>query len=234
VRDAATGDDLPDLIEWSKFSGAAWLKDGSGFYYSRYNKLEEGQAYQGVNYNQKLYFHRLNTPQADDALVYERPDHKEWGFGAEVSRDGRYLILQVWEGIDVRNRIFYQDLQAEAGVVELLSELEAAYHFVGNDGPAFYFRTNLDAPRGRLIAIDTTRPGKTNWQALIPQTEDVLESVVMVHDEFVALYMRHVHHQIKRFDLRGSYTGEIALPAFSISRLIWLELGGVLAMANPG
>jgi prolyl oligopeptidase len=213
VREVETGGDLPDLIEWSKFSGVAWLKDGSGFYYSRYEKPEEGLTYASLNQDQKLCFHRLNTPQADDALIYERPDHKDWGFSAEVSHDGRYLVLNVWQGTDSRNRLFYKDLQTGSAVVELISELEAAYTFVGNDGPVFYFRTNLDAPRGRLIAIDTARPDKANWGTLIPQTDDVLENVIMVHDEFVALYMRHAHHQIKRFNLRGGYTGEIALPA---------------------
>ena len=112
IRNVTTGEDLPETLEWSKFSGAAWAHDGSGFYYCRYPAPAEGTTYQEANYNQKLYFHRLNTPQSADTLVYERPDQPEWGFGAEVSDDGRYLVLGVWQGTDTRNRFFYQALHA--------------------------------------------------------------------------------------------------------------------------
>jgi len=212
VRDVDSGQDLPDVIEWSKFSGAAWLPDGSGFYYSRYDAPEPGQAYAGANYNHKLYFHRLDEPQSQDTLIYERPDQKEWGFDANVSEDGRYLILHVWQGTDTRNRLFYQDLLAGGTFVELIADLEAAYHFVGNDGAVFYFRTDLDAPRGRLIAIDATNPARENWRTLIAERDDVLESVKMVHDQFVALYLHDAHHRLERFDLNGAPLGAIDLP----------------------
>ena len=88
VRDVATGQDLPDVVEWSKFSAAAWKKDGSGFYYSRYAEPEEGDALKAVNKNQKVFFHRVGTAQAEDELVYERPDHPDWGLGAAVTDDG--------------------------------------------------------------------------------------------------------------------------------------------------
>jgi prolyl oligopeptidase len=90
--------------------------------------------------------------------------------------------------------------------------LEAAYDFVGNDGPVFYLRTDLDAPRGRLIAVDTARPARDNWHTLIPEGQDVLEGLTMVHDEFVALYLHDAHHRLERFDLDGGSLGEIALP----------------------
>lgn len=212
VRDVDSGQDLPDVVEWSKFSGAAWRRDGSGFYYSAYDAPPPGEDYTGVNYYQKLYFHRLGSPQAEDELAYERPDEKEWGFAAEVTEDGRYLVLSVWQGTDVRNRLFYQDLDANGPVVELISDLEAAYDFVGNDGPLFYVRTDLDAPRGRLIAVDTARPGRDGWRTLIPEREDVLEGLTMVHDEFVALYLHDAHHHLERFDLAGGSLGEIRLP----------------------
>ncbi|MBN1139836.1 MAG: S9 family peptidase [Anaerolineae bacterium] len=212
VRDVTTGQDLSDLIEWSKFSGAAWRKDGSGFYYARYDPPVSGQDYTGVNYYQKLYFHRLSEPQAQDVLVYDRPDQKEWGFSAGVSEDGRYLILTVWQGTDVRNRLFYQDLQSAGPIVELIPELEAAYHFVGNDGPLFYFRTDLDAPRGRLIAVDISRPDKSAWRTLIPESADTLEFVTMIHDELVALYLHDAYHLLRRFDLQGRLLADIALP----------------------
>jgi prolyl oligopeptidase len=212
VRDVDAATDLPDLIEWSKFSGASWRKDGSGFYYSRYDAPAEGTTFTGANYFQKVYFHRLGEIQAQDTLVYERPDQKEWGLNAEVSDDDRYLIFNVWQGTDVRNRLFYQDLAASGPVVELIADLEATYEFVGNDGPLFYLRTNLDAPRSRLIAIDITRPEKAHWREIISQNADTLESITLVHDEFIVLYLHDAYHLLKRFDRQGNFLGEIALP----------------------
>ncbi|MCW5851987.1 MAG: S9 family peptidase, partial [Anaerolineae bacterium] len=212
VRDVDSGQDLSDIIEWSKFSGAAWLRDGSGFYYARYDAPASGQTYLGANYNQKLYFHRLGDAQAQDTLVYERPDHKEWGFRPLMSDDGRYLILYVTQGSDVRNRLFYQDVTADGPVVELIADLEATYQFVGNDGPDFYLRTNLEAPRGRLIGVDTIQPDKAHWRTIIPESSDPLEHVLVVHGEFIALYMHHASDQLRRFDRTGTPLGEIPLP----------------------
>jgi prolyl oligopeptidase len=212
VRDVDTGEDLPEVLKWSKFSGAAWRCDSAGFYYARYPAPAEGETYIEANYNQQLYFHRRNTPQSADTLIYERPDHKEWGFDSVVSEDGRYLILHVWQGTDVRNRLFYQDLEAGSDVIELIADLEAAYHFVGNDGPVFYLRTDLDAPRGRLIAIDTAQAARTHWQPLIPQHDDVLENVDLIHDQFIVRYQHDAHHRLQRFALDGTPLGEIPLP----------------------
>jgi len=213
IRDVDTGEDLPDLIEWSKFSGAAWLPDGSGFYYSRYAAPRQGEEFQDANYDQKLYFHRRGTPQSEDVLVYERPDQKEWGFSATVSHDGRYLIVLVWQGTDVRNRLFYRDLQGGAEMVELIPDLEAAYAFVGNDGPVFFFRTDLAAPRGRLIAVDTTAPEKKNWITLIAEGKSVLEGALHVNGQFAVVYMEDAHHIVRLFTRDGKPDGEIAFPA---------------------
>ena len=212
VRNVSSGEDLPDEIQWSKFSEAAWKKDGTGFYYSRYDAPEPGEDYTGTNYYHKLYFHKRGTNQETDVLVYRRPDQKEWGFNAVVTDDGNYLILYVWLGTDRRNRVFYQDLREESSFIELIPDLEAAYHFVGNDDAVFYFRTDLDAPRARLIAIDTRNPKQKNWQTLISESDDVLEMVMMAHNEFIALYMHDAHHLIKRFSIDGTYLGDIELP----------------------
>ena len=212
VRDVQTGVDLPDVIEWSKFSGAAWLTDSSGFYYARYDAPEPGEAYAGLNYNQKLNLHRLGEPQSQDILVYQRPDQKEWGFGATVSEDGQYLILTVWQGTDTRNRVFFQDISLGGPFTELIPDLDAGFNFVGNDGGVFYFRSDLAAPRGRLIAIDTSKSSRENWKILIPECKDVLEMVMITHDTFVALYLQDAHHRILLFNMDGSFLGEIPLP----------------------
>ena len=212
VRSVETGVDLEDVIEWSKFSDAAWSPDGSGFYYSRYDAPAEGREFQNANYNQKVYFHKLNTAQSEDKLVYERPDQKEWGFQSKISDEGRFHGLYVWQGTDVRNRFFYQDMQGENKFIELIPDLEATYDFIGNDGANFYFFTNLDAPRGKLISIDITKPQKENWQTIIPESKSVLSDVLMAGNQFTAVYNEDAHHAIRLFNLDGLPDGEIPLP----------------------
>jgi prolyl oligopeptidase len=220
IREVENAADLPETLAWSKFSGAAWAKDGSGFYYGRYPAPAEGETYQQANYNQQLAFHRLNTPQAEDRLVYARPDQPEWGFGAEISDDGDYLLLGIWQGTDTRNRFFYQDLKAGGQVVELIPNLEASYEFVGNDGPLFYFRTDRNAPRGCLLAIDVTHPDPSNWKVILPESADVLESAQLISGQFVVTYLHDAHHELRRFTLDGAALGNISLPGLgSLSAL---------------
>ena len=213
VRDVDTGEDLDDVVEWSKFSGASWAPDASGFYYSRYDEPAAGDEHEQANYHQKVYFHRLGTAQSEDELVYERPDQKEWGFGAEVTEDGRYLILSVWKGTSQKNGVFYREFAAGSEVVELLPDFDADYTFVGNDGPVFYFRTDLDAPRGRLIAIDTREPARENWTTVIAQTADVLQGASLTAGMLVAKTMHDAHDAIVLHELDGTVIGEVALPS---------------------
>ncbi len=213
VRNVETGEDLPDRLQWVKFSGASWTKDGKGFFYSRYDEPKEGNLLQSTNYYQKLYYHRVGTPQSEDELVYERRDHKEWGFGGYVTDDGRYLGIVVTMGTSPKNLFFYKDLtNPEAKVVELVPDFIADFTPVGNDGTTFYFRTDWEAPRGRLIAIDATRPERANWREIIPQSRDTLEAVRWVGGRFIALYLSDAKTQVRMFDREGKFVQEIALP----------------------
>jgi prolyl oligopeptidase len=213
VRDIETGQDQPDLIKWVKFSSASWTKDGRGFFYSRYDEPNEKTKMEQANYYQKLFYHRLGTKQSDDVLVYERRDQKDWLFNGTVSDDGRYLLINVSEGSDSRNRFFYKDLtKADSRVVELISKLEANYGFIGNDGPIFFLQTNLDAPRGRIVAIDTRKPEHANWKELVPQSAETLDNVTLVGDRLIATYLKDAHSQVRLFELSGKSRGELELP----------------------
>ena len=213
VRDIATAKDLEDEIEWSKFSGASWDKDAEGFYYSRYDSPAEGETFEGTNYHQKLYYHKVGTPQSVDRLVYGRPDQKEWGFDGSVSDDGRYLVISVWQGTSRNNRLYYQDLENGNGeIVELLNDFDASYEFQGNEGPVFFLKTNLDAPRERIIAIDTRHPEKENWKTLIPEAGDPIDGVSILNQHFVVTYMHDVVNVVKIFGLDGQFKTEIPLP----------------------
>lgn len=213
VRNIETGKDGWDHLRWIKFSGASWTKDNQGFFYSRYDEPNEQTKLEDVNYYQKLYYHRLGTNQAEDKLIYHRPDRKEWGFNGGVTEDGKYLIISVWLGTDSKNLVFYQNLeQPESEVIELISEFEASYSVIDNDGGTFWVQTDLDAPRGRVVAIALNNPSKEHWQEIIPEAPETLESVGILNHQFVADYLKDARSQIKIFDLNGSFVREVELP----------------------
>ena len=213
VRDVASAKNTADDLNWIKFSGASWKKDGSGFFYSRYAEPKGENKLRAQVFNQKLYFHKLGTPQSQDTLVYERPDHKDWLFHGDVTDDGRYLIITVSHGTDPHNRIFYKELtKPEAKVIELLPDGYAAWQFIGNDGPTFWFQTDSHAPLGRIVAIDTTKPLPAKPNELVAEGQDKLEGVSLVGERFVADYLKDAHSFVRLFQLDGSPDGAIALP----------------------
>jgi prolyl oligopeptidase len=213
VRDVDTGKDLPDLIKWVKFSGASWTKDGKGFFYSRYDEPKAESALRDANYFQKLYYHLLGTTQADDKLIYERPDNKELGFGGGVSDDGHYLVIFVWQGTSQKNRLYYKDLtQPDAPVIKLLDDFDAQYSFIDNDGPIFWIQTDLDTPRGRVIAIDTRHPERGNWKTVVPQTTDTLQSATVVANLFMLSYLKDARAEVRIHDLNGKFLRNVDLP----------------------
>ena len=213
VRDVATGADLEDHLKWVKFSGIAWTKDGSGFYYSRYDAPADGAALTQKNEFQKLCFHKIGTPQSGDRVVYERKDHPKWGFGGGVTEDGKFLIIHVSEGTDPKNRIFYQEITAKEGpVVELLTDADAEYDFIGNEGDAFFFRTSLDAPRQRVIAIDIRHPKREAWKEIVPETKDLLRGASMVGGRLICSYLRDAKTAVTVFSTAGERIREVDLP----------------------
>jgi prolyl oligopeptidase len=210
VLDIATAKPLADEIKWVKFSGANWTRDSKGFFYSRYDEPKAGAQFQDLNVNQKVYYHRLGTPQAADVLAYRRPDHPDWGFSSEVSEDGRWLIIGTWKGTDHRYRITYRDLEEPYGMpIDLIDDFENEYSFIGNDGPVFYFKTDRDAPRRRVIAIDTRKPQRSEWKEIIPQAKENLQGVGLIGNLFVASYLKDARSQVKLFALDGSFVREV-------------------------
>jgi prolyl oligopeptidase len=212
VRNVDTGKDLPDDLKWLKFSGASWTKDNQGFYYSRYAE-PTGAALRDANYFQKLYYHRLGTAQSEDKLIYERPDNKQMMFGGNVTDDGHYLIIYVSEDTSSKNRLYYKDLtQPDSPIVKLLDEFDAQYSFIDNDGPVFWIQTDLDAPRGRLIAIDTRHPERANWKTLVAQGADKLEFANAVNNSFFLGYLKDARTEVRVHDLSGAFLHQVELP----------------------
>jgi prolyl oligopeptidase len=213
VREIATGQDQSDHLRWVKFSGASWTKDNQGFFYSRYDAPPPGEKFTGANFYQKLFYHRLGDPQEKDTLIYERKDQKEWGFGGRVTEDGKYLVIHVWRGSEQKNQIFYRELgEPAAPVVELITGFDGDYDFLGNQGSAFWFVTDLDAPLKRVIAIDLDRPEREHWQTLIPEGKHVITGGDFVGGRFVIEYLQDACSAVSIFESSGKLLRQVTLP----------------------
>jgi len=211
IRNVDTGEDLPEVLKWIKFSGASWAADGSGFYYGRFPEPKKGAAMTEANKNKRLYFHKLNTAQSEDPEVYSNPEKPDWGFYAGVTDDGRYLIISVSEGTDPKNRLYYKDLsQPDAAVVKLFDDFDAEYTFIDNVGTTFYFHTNKDAPRYRVASVDISKP--TALKELVPQGEEKLESVSIVGDQLICERLKDARSAVTTYDLHGKLIREVELP----------------------
>ena len=216
VLDVETGELLEDRLEWLKFTALTWAADGSGFYYSRFPEVDEDELFQSLNVDNAVYFHRLADSQSDDALVYATPEQPEWLHGAEVTDDGRHLIITTVVGTDERYRVSWKDLRDDdAEIVTLIDGFEHAYSLIGNLEDELLFRSNYAAPRNRVIAIDTAsseRSDPSSWREIIPESADVLDSVSLVGDRLVAEYMQDAWSVVRLYSLTGDAVGNVDLP----------------------
>jgi prolyl oligopeptidase len=213
VHEITTGKLLDDELKWIKSGSPSWTRDGTGFYYSRYPEPKPGEEFQASNFNERIFYHRLGTPQSEDAIVYAQPEHPEWNLSGSVTDDGRYLIITISKGTDAKYRIAVKDLQdSEGKIVELINNFDNEYSFVGNDGPTLYFLTDLDALRKRLIAINVNHPEKEHFKEILPQSDDTLGQVSFVGDRFIASYLKDVASQVKVFGQDGTFIRNVDLP----------------------
>jgi prolyl oligopeptidase len=212
IRNVDLGADYDEVLQWCRFASIAWTHDHKGFYYDRYPEPGSVPEEDQSKYN-RVYYHVLGTPQAQDKLIYERPDDKELSFGPQITEDGKYLVLYVFRGTDTKNRIYYRRVDSDRPFIKLLDAADANYTLINNQGTLFYFRTDADAPRGRIIAIDLTKPERENWREILPQQQDVVDFAVMAKDQLVVCFMHDAHHLLKVYSRQGKFLREIALPA---------------------
>jgi len=231
IRDVLSGRDLSDTLKWVKFSGASWTHDNNGFFYSRYpepeNKLES------VNEHQKLYFHRMGTPQDQDRLIFENPENPKMGYGGYINEAGTTLYIYGWQGTDDRNTLYALDLtDADATVVKLFDEMDASYSVIADevitddrgwlarlfgepkqpDQRRIWVETNKDAPKGKVVMVDPDAPQEANWVEVIPESEHVLRSVSMVGGHLVVSRLEDAKSVVKVYDPRGQHVRDVKLP----------------------
>ena len=218
VRDIASGTDLSDEVRWMRFSDISWTKDSKGFYYSRYPEPPAGKVLEAALSGQAIYYHRVGTPQSQDTLVYERKDRPGWIVVGSVTEDGRYLLVSMLEGAEVRNSLYYADLgrptapRVDARIRPVVDVNDAEYMPIGNTGTTVYVRTDKDAPNRKVVAIDLTNPVPSAWKTIIPERTETIENVALIGDHIVVQYLADVQSRLVLFDLRGAPRGDIALP----------------------
>lgn len=213
IRDLDTGDDLADTLENLKYTGLSWNGTSDGVFYSKYPDPEEGSEFQSLNTDMKVMFHRLGTRQEEDIVVHYRPDHPEWSYFSRVTEDGRYLVIQVSVGTDNKYRILVMDLsQPLAMPMEIVDTFTNDFSYFHNDGSRFFFQTDYEAPRGRVIVIDLDRPERDNWVEVVPEQTEPLRGVNMVHNQIVATYLKDVQTQVRFFRKSGESVGILELP----------------------
>ncbi|MEL7691383.1 prolyl oligopeptidase family serine peptidase [Citromicrobium bathyomarinum] len=212
VLDVATGEVLDDTVEWVKFSGLDWAKDGSGFYYSRFPATGEGETFQALNKNHRVYFHKLGTDQSADELVYSTDDQPDLNHGAQVSDDGRYLVVTSSSGTDDRYEVTLIDREyPDAEPMTLVPGFENNFSYVGNIGNEFYFVTNDGAPLKKVVKTDITT-NDPMWHTVIPESEQTLDGVSLVGGKLIASYLVDAKSKIEVFGLDGTPQGEVELP----------------------
>ena len=212
VMNVRTGEMLPDEIRWMKWGRMSWTHDGVGFFYNRFPEPEPGQAFQSLNLNSSIWYHRLGTDQSEDILVYENPDQPEWGFFPFVTEDGRFLVIYVSKGTDPRNMLLVKDLaQPYAYPRTVIGAFENEWSVIGNDGTTFYLKTDLDAPRGRVVSMDI-RKGPSSVREIIAQQEQPLNSAGITGNMIVAQYLKDVLPLVRLHRMDGSVVREVSFP----------------------
>jgi prolyl oligopeptidase len=212
VRNVATGADLADTFPAGRMSVNDWAKDGTGFYYTDYPKVEAAKALTAVYKHQKLFFHKLGQAVEQDAVVYERPDQPDWGFSASVTDDGRWLVIYQRQGTERKNRLFLKDLsKAGSPVFPLFDQYDGSYSVVGNDGDTFYVLTDSGAPRHRLVAVDRKDPNLKTWKDIIPEGKgrDVLAGADLFGNTFAIIWKVDALNTVKLYDMKGKLLKEI-------------------------
>lgn len=211
IRDLEARQNLSEVIQWCKFTNMAWMDD-QGFYYSRFPQPGTVPEEDESNYSQ-VYWHQLGTPQEDDVLIYDRSDAKELSFHPDVTADQAYLVIHVSHGTDSRNGFYYRELGSAGPFVRLLEPGEAKYSFLGNEGPLFYFFTDLGAPQGRIICINIEQPAEEGWQEIVPEQEEVISTVRFIAGQFAIAFMHKAHAVLRVYGLDGQVSAEVPLPA---------------------
>jgi prolyl oligopeptidase len=224
VLDVQTGEIAEDEIHWVKFSGLAWAANGSGFFYSRFPEPRPGLEHQAQNLDHQVFFHRLGTPQSADFLVHATPDRPRLIHAAETTEDGRWLLISSAEGTEARYELTLIDLTAEKLTPRtLVRGLENDWRLAGAVGDIFYFVTDLEAPRRRIVSMDVASEMRRRRE-LVAESHDVIADARLIGERLLVTVLRDVASELRLYDLNGKLMDMVPLPG----------VGAVLASEGEG
>ncbi len=224
VRDVATGEDLPDLVRWSKGGAPAWAPDDGGFYYTRFPEPAPEELLTAAALHEQLCFHRLGDAQSEDSVIYELQDHPSWTFYPRVTQDGQALLVMVDPGVPGVNLLAWRDLTVpDAPFVQLVAEPDHSYVPIETAGPLLYVQTNSGAPRGRVIAIDLRQPDREHWREVVPECAETLEGAQMVGGRLLLSYMKDAHSEARLVDRDGNAASARVIPLPGPGTAVWSE-----------
>lgn len=247
VLDVQAGRDLGDELKWVRFSGLSWTADARGFFYSRYPAPPAHKALEAALANQAIYYHRLGTAQADDALIHARPDRPSWVVSGQVTEDGRYLLVTSSEGADNRNRLYAADLgdprspDVGAPIMPIVETGDAEYAPLGTLGSWLFLRSDKNAPNRAIVAVDLADPRAGVWRTVVPEGRHPIESAALVGGRVIVHDLVDVQSRVRWFASDGPASGDIDLPGIgTVSALggradeadLWLEFTTPLAPAT--
>jgi prolyl oligopeptidase len=218
-RDLASGSDLPDVLKWTKYYRPVFAKDGKGLYYGAFPAPAPGEELRARDLGHAVFHHVLGTAQSDDRKVYERPDHPDWQFEPHLAGDGRWLVVRVGEG-EVGDKglenLYALDINNSDAATPLAEGFDAGYIYAGADHGLLYFQTTLAAPRGRVIAIDPSAPGRAGWKEVVPQGADSMNvdsgSVTLVDHQLIVRTLHDAASRVTIYGLDGRLRRELTLP----------------------
>lgn len=212
VKDCQTGRDIDDHIVWAKFTGATWL--GDGFYYSAYDAPEKGRETSAKNSVQKIYYHKIGTPQSEDQLFYMNPTQPLRFYNVDIDHDEKVMTLNEG-GMDNGNNLYVRDLtKPNSQFIQMCSDTRFRYSTVETVGKKMYILTNAGAPKYRLMVADVDRPGYNDWKEVVPEGESVLTDVTFADDRMILQYSKDNCNQMYTYTTDGKLIGEIKLPTF--------------------
>jgi prolyl oligopeptidase len=216
VREVATGQDRPDVVEWSKYSGASWLKDGSGFYYGAFEPPTAGAEYLEAADAPKVGFHRLGTPQREDEIVFEAPEEPDWTSDAVVSDDGRFAVISISKGTAPEAQLRVLDLEHPGnGLRALVDDFSSKASYVTNVGATFYLLTDDGAERQRIVAVDLDNPGRARWREVIAESTALLLAARHCNGLLVCHYLQDACSRLAVFGFDGSRVRDVPVPGVS-------------------
>ena len=211
VMDVATKKVLDDKIQWIKFSGLSWKGD-DGFYYSRYPEADETKKMTNQNQNQKLYYHKLGTPQSEDVLIYEDKEHPLRSVGGGLTEDERFLLIHQSEGTS-GSQIWVKDMKnPNSSFILLIKGFDTNAGVIDNDGDRLLVLTNADAPNYKVVSIDPKNPSKENWQTIILTRTNFLQSVGTAGGKLFLTYLEDASSRVYQTNYKGNLEREIKLP----------------------